>query len=323
MRGKIDQPISVAQIGLGRAGRLLHLPALKRLRGVRVVVAADPDAQTHSAAGAIKVVPEWRDVLEFGARAAVVATPSETHAEISCALLSAGIHVFLEKPLATELASAEMVARKAQETGLVLRMGYAFRFHPLWQRAKSLVDSGALGRVLVATGRFVGSQEGSGWSAPILNLSLHHVDLLSWLLEATPCHARATLEGTLVVTWPNGSTLSGEYQVGSPCDRLRITSGSRSVAIDRLTDIRLKASGIRLGRAGLIDPRLARAHLTSSGWERSFEIALGSFFGAITGELPDHGPNFRDGLAMVATGEAIIRSLDSGKQESVVSGQLS
>jgi predicted dehydrogenase len=320
MKTKRNRPIRVAQIGLGFAGTHLHLPALRRIRGVKVEVAADPDERTHAAPGSMKVLSDWREALESGVDAAVVATPPETHAEIAGALLAAGIHVYLEKPLATGLAPAEALVQTVDETGLVLRMGYAYRFHPLWRRVKSLVDSGRFGPKLIATGRFTISEEGSEWNTAILNVGLHHVDLLSWLLGTAPDSAQATSEGTLVVTWPKGSMLNGKYEAGSPCDQVVIRCGPQSIAIDRLSGARLQASGMRLGRAGWIDPALMRAHLSSLGWERSFEYALSSFFGTIKGKLPDRGPNCRDGFAMVAAGEAILRSLESGSPEPISAG---
>ena len=62
----------------------------------------------------------------------VIATYSDSHADYACKAMSAGAHVFVEKPLATTAADAERVVQKAVETNRKVVVGYILRHHPSW-----------------------------------------------------------------------------------------------------------------------------------------------------------------------------------------------
>ena len=60
---------------------------------------------------------------------AVVATPPETHFEITQTLLKQGISVLVEKPIAANLSDAELLIQQAEESNCVLSVGVLLRFH--------------------------------------------------------------------------------------------------------------------------------------------------------------------------------------------------
>lgn len=73
--------------------------------------------------------------------------PNSLHAEWTIRALKAGKHVLCEKPIASNTAEAEEMAKAARETGLVLSEAFAYRYHPLTERVKQIVKSGELGNV--------------------------------------------------------------------------------------------------------------------------------------------------------------------------------
>ena len=75
-------------------------------------------------------------------------TVPSTHRDITVDLLRAGVHVLCEKPLAISVAEAEEMSRTAKEQDRLLFTAFKFRFHDEVRRAKELVDSGSLGRIL-------------------------------------------------------------------------------------------------------------------------------------------------------------------------------
>jgi len=291
--------VRFAVLGLGRAGATLHLPALRRLPGAEVAVVCDPDAAAGAGLGEPRT-GDWREAIALDVDAVLVATPPDTHAELAEAALAAGRHVYLEKPAATSVPEAARLATLAHEHDRRLQLGYAYRHHPLWRRAREL----ALERPVCVQGRFSSSRPGgAGWQAPAIDLGGHHVDLLSWLLEAAPAEVEAPAPDRLRVRWPDGSTLDGDYSPGPPEDRV-VLGG---VTVDRMR-------GLRLG--GLPQPGLALTRLRGRDWERSYEYALAAFVRAIeTGAEPEPGP--QAGIAGAAVGEAFLRSLSSGRAERV------
>jgi predicted dehydrogenase len=77
--------------------------------------------------------------------AVALATPVPTHAELSTAVLRAGKHCFVEKPLAQSVADAELAVAAAEESGRILMVGHLLEYHPGVRKLKELADGGELG----------------------------------------------------------------------------------------------------------------------------------------------------------------------------------
>ena len=77
-----------------------------------------------------------------------VATPAEHHYPIAAALLKAGKHIFVEKPIALSLEEARAMERLAGEHGRALMVGHLLHYHPVFAKLKELVATGALGRLV-------------------------------------------------------------------------------------------------------------------------------------------------------------------------------
>ena len=77
-----------------------------------------------------------------------IATPAEQHYPVAAAVLKAGKHVFVEKPIALSLEEARAMEKLAAEHGRALMVGHLLQYHPVFVKLKELVASGALGRLL-------------------------------------------------------------------------------------------------------------------------------------------------------------------------------
>src|SRR5580692_8354389 len=82
--------------------------------------------------------------------AVYVATPVFLHAPQTIQSLRAGKHVLCEKPMAMNEAEARSMVKTAEETGRTLGVAYSRRMYPKVQRAKELLDAGAIGKPVVA-----------------------------------------------------------------------------------------------------------------------------------------------------------------------------
>jgi predicted dehydrogenase len=131
------------------------------------------------------------------AEGVLIATPNDVHPENALAAAAAGKHVFVEKPIADTIESGERIRDACVEAGVVLMVGHAFRRLGAARRAKELV--GELGTVVLAEANFSlpGKLPPHAWRAqrarnpggPIMQLGIHHVDTLAYLLGPV---ARAT-----------------------------------------------------------------------------------------------------------------------------------
>jgi predicted dehydrogenase/acetyltransferase-like isoleucine patch superfamily enzyme len=79
--------------------------------------------------------------------AVVLATPAESHARLAVAAIEAGKHVFIEKPLALELAAAHRVAAAAAARNRLLMVGHLLHYHPAFLALHDLIAQGKLGRL--------------------------------------------------------------------------------------------------------------------------------------------------------------------------------
>lgn len=85
--------------------------------------------------------------------AIVVATPVRFHYEMAKAVLMAGKHVFIEKPMARTVAEGEELVALAEKQGLILMVGHTFLFSPAVRRMKEIIDSGDIGEIQYISAR--------------------------------------------------------------------------------------------------------------------------------------------------------------------------
>lgn len=303
-----SEPVRTVVLGLGQAGRVLHIPAMSRVDGMEVVAAADPDARTHAGLEC-PTFTDWRQALAVPADAAVVAAPPAFHAELATAALEQGLHLYLEKPVATSLDEARAMAA-AVPRRTVVQIGFAYRFHPLWRRVAAMAAAGRIRLPLRATGRFSLPRPGTGWSAPVIDVSCHHIDALSSLIGSHPIEVDAGADGRLRASWSDGSVLDGTYAAGVDEDWVVLDDGQGPVRIDRRHGTRLEGGSRRLGRYALPAPGLAAVRRLRPDWERSFEFAFRSFRDAVRRGAPlPSAPGMEAGVAAVAVAEAILASM--------------
>jgi predicted dehydrogenase len=122
-------------------------------------------------------------------------TPNHLHAEPSIAALERGVHVLCEKPLSTDLESAERMAAAARNSDAVAGVGFNYRFVPAIRYAKNLIDAGEIGEVTHFRGRYLQdwlldpeapwdwhvSAEAAG-SGPLGDIGSHAIDLAHYLV---------------------------------------------------------------------------------------------------------------------------------------------
>ncbi len=144
--------IRAAIVGLGRWGRSLVNAVAGNSDDIRFV-----RATTRTRAGAEEFCRERQVALADGYEeilqapdvdAVVLATPHSQHEAQALAAIAANKHVFVEKPLTLDLASARAVADAAAKAGLVIAVGFARRFHPSIAELRARSRNGRLGDVV-------------------------------------------------------------------------------------------------------------------------------------------------------------------------------
>jgi predicted dehydrogenase len=199
-------------VGLGSIGRRHG----RNLSGLGVeVLGVDPrqdrrEAFSTEIKGA-RTFEKLDEGLAAGCECAVVASPNVFHLEQALTCARAGMHLFIEKPLAVSLDGVEVLTEVVEERQLTVLLGSNWKFHPGPRRMKELIDGGAIGRVLAV--HAIGGQYLPDWhpwedyramysSRTALGGGVlwdsHDMDYLTWLagpLSAVSCRTART--GTL------------------------------------------------------------------------------------------------------------------------------
>ncbi len=141
--------MKICVAGAAGAFGMKHLDAIKAIDGIEVVsvVGGGPD-DIEGFARARNIPHATKDLAEALARpeveAVILATPTPVHAAQAIQCLKAGKHVFVEIPMADNLADSEELVRVQKETGLVAMAGHVRRYNPSHQWIHNRIKSGEL-----------------------------------------------------------------------------------------------------------------------------------------------------------------------------------
>lgn len=131
-------------------GRLVQLPAFRADPRCEVIALAGSDAGRTVAraaeSGVRKAYGDWRALVEdTEVDAVAIATVPSLQAEIAIHALELGKPVFAEKPMASDLASARAMLKRAEASGLPTMIDFNFHQVVAWLRTKEMLDAGAIG----------------------------------------------------------------------------------------------------------------------------------------------------------------------------------
>jgi predicted dehydrogenase len=147
-----ESKLRVGIIGLGAYAITEHIPSLRSTGRAEVVAAsrrnADKLALAKRELGIAATYTDWRAMLANEALdAVIVTTPHNQHVEPTLAALERGLHVLVEKPLATTVAEAQAILQAARRSDRVVMIGENLRGHISWRTAHQLLRSGQIGRL--------------------------------------------------------------------------------------------------------------------------------------------------------------------------------
>lgn len=173
--------IRVGLIGLGMMGRH-HARVLRTLDGVELVAVSDPGGDVHGAAIGIPLYENVDDLIAHGLDAAIVAVPTAFHESVGMKLAEAGVHAFIEKPIAADAESGQRLVDAFATRGLVGAVGHIERFNPALQDLKRRLEAGELGKVHQIATRRQGPFPGRITDVGVArDLGTHDLDLTMWL----------------------------------------------------------------------------------------------------------------------------------------------
>lgn len=333
--------VRLGVIGCGKVACRIHLPALRRVRGAKVVAVADPVparlAEGAQLAGGVAAFADWKELLrQDTVDAALICTPSALHAECALAALAARKHVYVEKPLASNLSQAESVLRAWEPAGLVGMSGFNYRHHPIYQKMREIVASGTLGQVIAVRSCFTSAGEWiDEWrktrslgGGVLLDLAGHHIDLAQFVLgqRVREVSARvASLRSEQDTAWThmtleNGVPMQSFFSLrGTDSNRFEIYGESGRATVDYLAGTLEIVSPGRRKLAQRVSAVLGQGwsrfkHGLAGGRDPSYALAFSTFVNAIANGRQRIAPDLRDGFHVLQVIDAAEQSAATGQK---------
>jgi predicted dehydrogenase len=173
-------------VGVGAIGQN-HARVLRSLEGVKLVGIVDTDAVAAGRVASFNNVPSFQtlDALLDDARPdlAVVAVPTGLHHELGMRLIDRGVHVLMEKPIASTVEQGEQLVEHARKKGVVLGVGHIERFNPAVMELRRRLREGMAGRVYkLLAQRLSPYPPRIRDTGVVIDLASHDIDLMRYLV---------------------------------------------------------------------------------------------------------------------------------------------
>lgn len=178
-------PTRIAVIGAGAMGRN-HLRVLHELDRAELVALADADESTAQKSARRFNIPYYTDHKELldatKPDAVIVAVPTALHREVVLDAISHGVHVLVEKPIASTVDEGHELMKAAKDAGVILAVGHIERYNPAIVELYKRLRAGELGRVFKMHARRLGPFPPRVRDVGVVvDLAPHDVDIMRWL----------------------------------------------------------------------------------------------------------------------------------------------
>ncbi len=276
-----DEPLRVAVVGAGSMGTN-HARVYAGLKGAHLVAIVDTDLERAQAVAARHGGRALTDLaaLDGEVDAVTVAVPSSMHCEVGLALLSVGIDVLMEKPIASSPADGQLLVNAADRLGRTLVVGHIERFNPAVEQLKEIVRSGP--PILAVEARRMSAVSSRVTDVDVVtDLMIHDLEIVLDLVDDEVCDiiARAaTANGhdgcdyvTAMVSFAGGAlaTFAASRVTQNQIRELQVTTEERLLTVDYSAQELLIHRQGRIGSIG--DEELSGGrYILDVGTERVF-----------------------------------------------------
>src|SRR2546425_5802374 len=179
-----DRPLRVGVVGVGIMGQN-HARVFADVPGVRLVGVADPDRkQRNFVSGALGCAghADVEGLLAAGIDAVTIAAPTHLHRDLALTCIARGVHVRVEKPIASAVAEGNAIIAAARRAGLTLMIGHVERFNPAVDAIKEAIRrEDILSIAIPRVGPFPPRMSNVG---VVIDLAVHDIDLIRWFTES-------------------------------------------------------------------------------------------------------------------------------------------
>lgn len=332
----MSEPIRMGVVGAGAIAQVGHLPALKRLKDIRLLGICDNDRpKAHALADRFGIPDAFTDAQEMVESAELdallICTPNHLHEAHVQMALRHRLHVFVERPLALTAAAAQKLVRASGQADRVVMVGANDRYRHDLQQIRSFMQSGELGDVesirawwfLARIGRLPQGwrqrREQAGGGA-MFDLGLALLDSALWLC-GFPAVKRVSAvfperggerglepSGTAIIALEGGAAvhLDTSWRFVGPGDRLGLAvRASRGSA-------RINPLAIYKEMHGITHDVVSKgAHSRETPFQQSIRAQWAHFIAAVRDEA--RPPSLEEQVVLLRAMEAIYQSAEQGR----------
>ncbi len=162
-----------------------HARVLSDIPGVELVGVADPDRKQRDFVSDTLGCEAFDSVdalLNRGVDALSIAAPTHLHHDIALKCIARGVHLLVEKPIASTVAEGRAIVAAARRAGVILMVGHVERFNPAVQSVKRAIkDQNILSIAITRVGPFPPRMSNVG---VVIDLGVHDIDLIRWFTES-------------------------------------------------------------------------------------------------------------------------------------------
>jgi predicted dehydrogenase len=179
-----DRPLRIGVIGAGVMGTN-HGRVLAGLPRVDLVGIVEPTPEYRTRATEMigcRTFADLDELLAAGVEAVTIAAPTHLHHRISLDCIARGIHVLVEKPIASTVAEGHEIVTAAGKAGVTLMVGHVERFNPAVAAIKkAIAGEDILSIGITRVGPFPPRMSNVG---VVIDLAVHDIDLIRWFTES-------------------------------------------------------------------------------------------------------------------------------------------
>lgn len=178
------QPLRVGVIGVGVMG-YNHARVFAGLPNVELVGVADPDPRQRDLVKHVlrcAIVEDLDALAALGVQAVTIAAPTHLHHELALKCIARGIHLLVEKPIASSVDEGRDIIAAARRAGVTLMVGHVERFNPAVIAIKQAIeDEDILSIAITRVGPFPPRMSNVG---VVIDLAVHDIDLIRWFTDS-------------------------------------------------------------------------------------------------------------------------------------------
>jgi UDP-N-acetylglucosamine 3-dehydrogenase len=179
--------LKAAVIGVGNMGRN-HARVYREMEGIELVAVSDANPQTAAKVGHNNHVTSFTDPMkmieECQPDLVSLAVPTILHVEVASQLIEKGVHVLVEKPVASSVEAATKLIELAKKKGVILAVGHIERFNPAVMELRRRLREGMAGRIYkIHTQRLSPYPSRIQDAGVVLDLASHDIDLMRYLMD--------------------------------------------------------------------------------------------------------------------------------------------